>query len=109
MVAEVRARLAELVAAGRNVVLDHGLWLRKDREEWKRLVVAAGGRWRLLYFPVPEDELLRRLEERNRREDANALTVTVGALADFHERFDVPEGEDEETVEHRPPPGRRQR
>lgn len=99
VVTEVRSRLAELVAAGRDVVLDHGLWLRKDREEWQQLVVEAGGRWRLLYFPVPKAELLRRLEERNRREDANALTVTASALDDFYQRFDVPEGEGEQTVE----------
>ncbi|MFJ5882825.1 hypothetical protein [Kitasatospora cineracea] len=33
VLAEVRARLAELVSAGRDVVLDHGLWLQRDREE----------------------------------------------------------------------------
>ncbi|WP_043464185.1 ATP-binding protein [Kitasatospora sp. MBT66] len=98
VVVEVRERLAELVAAGTDVVLDHGLWLQRDREEWKKLVAEAGGRWRLLYFPVPKDELLRRLEERNEREDANALTVTASALDDFYERFDVPEGEGEEIV-----------
>ncbi|MFG2693149.1 AAA family ATPase [Kitasatospora sp. NPDC048407] len=99
VVAEVRERLAGLVAAGTDVVLDHGLWLQRDRDEWKKLVSEAGGRWRLLYFPVPKGELLRRLQERNRREDANALTVTAGALDDFYERFDVPEGEGEEIVE----------
>ncbi|MEV7215990.1 AAA family ATPase [Kitasatospora cineracea] len=33
VLAEVRARLAELVSAGRDVVLDHGLWLQRDHEE----------------------------------------------------------------------------
>ena len=42
--APVLERLAELVAAGRDVVLDHGLWLRSTREEWKTLVESAGGR-----------------------------------------------------------------
>ncbi len=36
----------------------------------------AGGHWRLVYLPVERDELLRRLNERNQRADANALTVT---------------------------------
>ncbi|WP_241844628.1 AAA family ATPase [Kitasatospora sp. CB01950] len=99
VVAEVRERLAELVAAGTDVVLDHGLWLQRDRDQWKKLVSEVGGRWRLLYFPVPKGELLRRLRERNQRDDANALTVTASALDDFYERFDVPEDEGEETVE----------
>lgn len=99
VVAEVRERLVELIAAGRDVVLDHGLWTRAARDEWKKLVEEAGGRWRLLYFPVPREELLRRLQERNRRSDANALTVTEAALDDFYARFEPPHDEREEIVE----------
>lgn len=99
VVAEVRKRLVELVAAGRDVVLDHGLWLRSARQEWRKLVEEAGGRPHLLYFPVERAELLRRLEERNWREDANALTVTESALDDFYARFEPPEGEGEEIIE----------
>ncbi|WP_028648762.1 ATP-binding protein [Nocardiopsis sp. CNT312] len=94
----VRERLVELLSRRCDVVLDHGLWRCTEREEWKKLVEASGGRWRLLYFPVSQQELLRRLEERNRREDANALTVTPEALADFVARFDPPEGEGEEVI-----------
>jgi hypothetical protein len=43
-------------------------------------------------------ELLRRLSERNQREDANALTVTPKALDDFFARFDPPAGEEEVIV-----------
>ncbi|MEU6460094.1 ATP-binding protein [Streptomyces sp. NPDC047065] len=99
VVAEVRKELVELIAAGRDAVVDHGLWLRSDREEWTKLVTEAGGRPRLLYFPVPRHELLRRLGERNEREDANALTVTESALNDFYDRFEAPVGEGEEIIE----------
>ena len=95
---EVRERLAELIGQGRDVVVDHGLWRIADRAEWKKLVLDAGGRWRLLYFPVERPELLRRLAERNLREDANALTVSEEALNDFYARFDPPQGEGEEIV-----------
>jgi hypothetical protein len=53
VVAEVRERLIQLVTAGRDVVLDHGLWLRSARQEWKKLVEEAGGRWRLLHSLSP--------------------------------------------------------
>ncbi|MFE2314179.1 ATP-binding protein [Streptomyces sp. NPDC059441] len=99
VVAEVREELVALIADGRDTVLDHGLWLRSDREEWKKLVVEAGGTPRLLYFPVPREELLRRLSERNEREDANALTVTESALDDFYARFEPPHDEGEEIIE----------
>ncbi|MGC4967330.1 ATP-binding protein [Streptomyces globisporus] len=99
VVAELHERLAELVAEGRHVVWDHGLWPRKDRDAMKELVEAAGGRWRLLYFPVEREELLRRLAERNEREDANALVVTPEALDDFFARLEEPQDEGEEIVE----------
>ncbi|MFE2373389.1 MULTISPECIES: AAA family ATPase [Streptomyces] len=99
VVSELHERLAELVAEGRDVVWDHGLWPRKDRDAMKELVEAAGGRWRLLYFPVEREELLRRLAERNEREDANALVVTPEALDDFFARFEKPQDEGEEIVE----------
>ncbi|MCD0449447.1 ATP-binding protein [Actinocorallia sp. API 0066] len=62
----------------------------------KGLVEAAGGRWRLVFFDVDRGELLRRLGERNRRADANALLVTEEALDDFFARFEPPSGEGEE-------------
>lgn len=43
VVAEVRERLVELVAAGRDAVLDHGLWLRSAREGWKKEESAGEG------------------------------------------------------------------
>ena len=96
VVVETHRRLAALVEAGRDVVLDAGLWRRTDRDEMKKLVEASGGSWRLVYFDVGRDELLRRLTDRNQRGDANALRVTPEALDDFIARFEVPSGEGEE-------------
>jgi predicted kinase len=96
-------RLVELVESGHDVVLDYGLWRRSDREAYKRLVEAHGGRWRLLYFKVDPEVLRQRLADRNRRADANALMVTPSALEDFIARFDEPVGEGEELVQAHPP------
>jgi predicted kinase len=87
IVERTRQRLVELVRAGHSVVLDYGLWRRSEREDYKQLVEHAGGRWRLLYFPVDRTELRRRLAERNRRRDAIALTVTEGSMEVFFARF----------------------
>ncbi|WP_371665828.1 ATP-binding protein [Streptomyces sp. NBC_01241] len=86
----VRAQLVEHLQAGQSIVLDHGLWRRSDRDEWKNTVRAAGGRPLLVYLPAFKEELLRRLAARNQREDANALTVTPEALDDFFARFEPP-------------------
>jgi predicted kinase len=95
---EVYRRLAELVGQGQDVVLDHGLWRRAERDQVKKLVEQAGGRWRLIYLPVKRQELLRRLAGRNQRGDANALQVTESALDDFFARFEPPYGEGEEIL-----------
>jgi predicted kinase len=100
VVRDIRNRLAEAVRAGRSVVLDYGLWLRTEREEYKKLVEDAGGTWRLIHLKVDKAELLRRLAERNQRSatDANALTVTPEMLDDFFARFEEPSGEGEEII-----------
>jgi predicted kinase len=99
VVEELRHRLVELVESGRDVVVDYGLWRRSDRDAYKRLVEAHGGRWRLLYFKVDREVLGQRLADRNRRADANALTVTPTALEDFIARFEEPADEGEELVQ----------
>ncbi|ELP65853.1 ATP-binding protein [Streptomyces turgidiscabies] len=58
VVAEVREELVERVATGQDVVLDHGLWTRAARDEWKKLVEEAGGSPRLLYFLVVDDHVI---------------------------------------------------
>jgi predicted kinase len=94
---DVRERLAGHLRAGREVVLDYGLWRRSERRAWVQVVQAAGGRPRLVYLPVGKPELLRRLGRRNQREDANALTVTAQALDDFLARLEPP-APDEEVI-----------
>jgi len=98
VVEDIQRRLAEALRAGHSVVLDYGLWLRTEREAYKKLVEAAGGRWRLIHLNVDRAELLRRLAERNARQDANALTVTPAMLEQFAARFEEPRGEGEEVV-----------
>lgn len=74
VVDEVRARLVELVRAGRDVVLDHGLGRRAERDDYKGLVTRHGGRWRLVHFAADRAELARRLAARN--EEAGSGLVT---------------------------------
>jgi hypothetical protein len=50
-------------------------------------------------LPVSREELLRRLEDRNRRDDAEALAVTESALGNFYARFEPPRDEGEEVIE----------
>ncbi|MEV0599857.1 ATP-binding protein [Streptomyces sp. NPDC050315] len=98
VVEAVRQHLVKELEAGNDVVLDHGLWRRAERDDWSQTVRAAGGQPVLVHLPADRGELLRRLAERNQREDANALTVTPEALDDFFARFDPPVDDEEALV-----------
>uniref|UniRef100_UPI000AAF2C73 AAA family ATPase n=3 Tax=Nocardiaceae TaxID=85025 RepID=UPI000AAF2C73 len=98
VVDDIRNQLAAEIAAGHDVVLDHGLWLRPDRDAWREFAESLGAKTLLVYLPVDKDELLRRLDERNKREDANALEVTPEALDDFFARFDPPEPDEHAVI-----------
>ena len=93
----IRERFNTELEAGNDVVLDHGLWRRSERDAWRQAAREAGGHPLVVYLPVDREELLRRLAERNQREDANALTVTPEALDDFFARFDPP-ADDEDVI-----------
>lgn len=97
--ARLRDRVLRELAVGHDVALDLGLWRRADRDEWKRLVAAAGGRWRLLYFPVSHAELVARMADRDRLGGTDPPTVTEAELDDLYARFAEPTDEGEEVVQ----------
>jgi predicted kinase len=102
----LRRRLATLVGGGSDVVVDFAFWRRADRERYKALVEAAGGRWRLVYLDVPADELRRRLAHRADRFDANAaFAVDARLFEHYRAAFEEPAGEGEEVVDWTAAPG----
>ncbi|MDU7360812.1 MAG: ATP-binding protein [Propionibacteriaceae bacterium] len=60
-----KRRVRELVADGRDVVLDYALVSRARRDEYRALAEQAGARVVLLQLDVPAAELHRRLAARN--------------------------------------------
>lgn len=102
----LRRRLLDLIAEGRDVVVDLSFWQRATREHYKRLVRDAGARWRLVYLQVEVDVLRRRLAERAGRFDANAFPITDDVLTAFLDGLEAPDGEGEEVVTTRAPAGR---
>ena len=97
-VVELDRQLVELLEGSQSVVLDHGLWQRSNRDRYKMLVEAHGGRWELLYFKAEASVLRQRLAYRNLRSGANALTVSHDMLEDFIARFEEPSGEGERVL-----------
>lgn len=96
----LRDQLAARLAAGRDaVVVDSSFWRRAHRDDFKHLVEAAGGTWRLIYLDASEAILRERLAARGARFDANAaLPIDQAQLRSFLESFEAPSGEGETTV-----------
>jgi predicted kinase len=96
-----RAELVGHIAAGTAVALDYGFKTRSERDEYKDLIQSNGGRWRLLYFKVPPEELWRRIDHRNQSPAANAVYIPKEVFDLMLGWFEEPSGEGEEIIEAR--------
>ena len=92
---DLEAELVDHLHAGRSVVVELGLWRRRNRERVRSLVEAAGGVWQLVYFRADLDVLHARLAARALRGGPNALAVTEDHLRRVYAEFEAPQGEGE--------------
>jgi predicted kinase len=53
------------LALGTNVILDFGFWAREEREDYRSQAKQLGASSEVHFLDVPDDELLRRLAQRN--------------------------------------------
>jgi predicted kinase len=98
--AALQQRLIDLIRAGRDVVVDYSFWERSTRDRYKRLVVAAGGRWDIVYLKVSPERLRERLAARRAGLDANAaFPITDALLERFMAGFQAPDGEGETVID----------
>lgn len=89
----LKTKIAALVRAQKRVVVDSSFWNRAERDDYKRVIENAGGKWRLIFLKVRPEELRRRLKIRSRRFDANAaFAITEELLTKFLDGFEEPNG-----------------
>lgn len=63
--ADLRARLLELVASGRDVVLDFSFWSRRMRDDYRRLLEPTGVVPETIYIATTRDVVLDRIRSRS--------------------------------------------
>jgi predicted kinase len=73
---------------------------RSERDDYKALVSANGGRWRLLYFKADRETLLCRLA--HRYANGGVGEVTADMLDWMAANWEEPSGEGEEVLEQTP-------
>lgn len=89
---DIAMGLQDLLAAGRDVVVDHGFWTPEERGRWAATVAEAGGVPVLVYLPVPHEVRWERIRERNAASlvDANSIEFSESDLLRFATRFHPP-------------------
>jgi predicted kinase len=85
---------ASIAAVGVDVVLDCGFPTRRQRDEARQRLAAAGVQVETVYFDVPPEERWRRLELRNQAPPPDAYQITR-PLFDLSERSFEPPAADE--------------
>jgi predicted kinase len=88
-------RLArEMLALGVSVVLDFGLWARRERDEMRSAARGLGVGVELHYLDVPTDELWRRIEGRNSEPPWDAHPIRREDLDGWRRVFEAPDADE---------------
>lgn len=98
---KLQAMAFRCLALGIDVILDFGLWQRRDREAMRRTAAELGAASVLYFLMCDEDELMARLRLRNRHPDGDTFVIPEAHVRDMIARFEVP---DELELRPRPPP-----
>jgi predicted kinase len=87
MLWNIACRALEL---GTNVILDFGFWAREEREDYRSRAKHLGASSEVHFLDVPEDELLRRLEDRNSRPSKESFLIAKEAMKPWIAFFQKP-------------------
>jgi predicted kinase len=85
----LKARLLELLAADKDVVLDFSFWSLRMREDYRALLATIGIVPKTLYFEVDRETALARLRRR-RGAHADDMVLSEELAAAHYDRFEPP-------------------
>ena len=89
----LRAELVELVAAGRDVVLDFSFWSHDMREEWRVLLAPLGVVPETIHLATDRETVLERVRARSGAH-ADDFPVALDTAATYVDRFEAPTPEE---------------
>lgn len=87
--AELRARLLELVADGRDVVLDFSFWSREMRADYRRLLAPTGVVPETIYLATDRATVLERVRNRRGRH-SDDFVLSEELAAHYFDHFEPP-------------------
>ncbi len=78
------------LALGMNVILDYGFWAREEREDFRSRAKRLGASSELHFLDVPENELLRRLAQRNAQHSSLTFQISEEMMRPWIAFFQKP-------------------
>ncbi len=94
------------LALGMDVILDFGLWAREEREDYRLRADGLGAASEVIFLDVPEDELLRRLAERNSQPSRTTFHISAEMMKPWIAMFERPTPDElQRRLPRRPPTG----
>jgi len=84
----------DLLRRGQIVILEYGFWSHSEREEKRLFARGIGAGVELRFLDVPFEELVRRVEARNRAGHPGSVLLTRELLADYRPLFEAPDADE---------------
>lgn len=81
----------KLAQSGSTIILENGFWGREERDKLRLEAHALGLRIELHYLDVPFEELWRRVDARNKKEDDKDAELTRERLEQSASQLEAPD------------------
>ena len=95
LVEQVQWELAErLLLGGISVILDWGLWMRSERDDYRQRAVDLGANVQTVFVDAPLATLHVRIAERNRNLPAGTFRISAEELDEWAAIFEPPSHEE---------------
>ena len=85
---------ARSLKLGTNIILDFGFWAKEEREDFRIRAQTLGARSEIVYMDVGDDELLRRLRERNVRLTDTTFYIAEESMGSWIQIFQKPDADE---------------
>ncbi len=80
-----------VLSKGLDVILDFGLWAKVEREDFRQRAASLGAKTKIYFLDVPFEELLTRLEERNKEAPEDVTFIPLRMMDEYLLHFEAPD------------------
>ena len=88
----------EILKRGLSVILDFGLWKKKERDSYKKKISDLGAKYKLYYLSTEENIIKQRLKQRNENPAFGEIVITAEMFKYFSPCFEIPSPEEEAEI-----------